>query len=403
MWVDQPGARGLEASPDLLDLLALLDGRRDARDLAHALRARGRWPQASPALALRLVEEALDRLADAGLLAKAEQDVGTPEESADGGGGGEGGYAHPAVHRLMLQDGPRTAAFARALAAVVRPGDAVLDLGTGSGALAVFAARAGAGRVYAVERTQAARLAREVVARNGVDRVVAVHEGDVRDVALPSRVDVLVSEWLGHFALHEGLWPVVVHARDAWLRMGGTLVPARVRLLVAPFEDPLLRARGPAWWDGRPWGLDLGALGAAERARPLALVERIEPGALRATPAVVHTLDCARADASAQTFEAEVSFTVERDALLDGVAGWFEADLAPGVTLDTGPAAPATHWRQLLLQVDPVPVAPGDVVVVRLAAGEPGSWGLPSYALELQVAGKPARAPWARAARFAAG
>jgi tRNA/tmRNA/rRNA uracil-C5-methylase (TrmA/RlmC/RlmD family) len=77
-------------------------------------------------------------------------------------------YAEFEVHRTIICDHVRTEAFRRAIDSVVRPGDVVLDLGAGSGILSVFAARAGAARVYAVERTSAAVLARELAAANGV-------------------------------------------------------------------------------------------------------------------------------------------------------------------------------------------------------------------------------------------
>ena len=79
-------------------------------------------------------------------------------------------YAEIEVHRTMICDRVRTDAFRRAIDAVVRPGDVVLDVGAGTGLLSLFAARAGASRVYAVEQTTVAVLAQELAAANGSRR-----------------------------------------------------------------------------------------------------------------------------------------------------------------------------------------------------------------------------------------
>ena len=58
----------------------------------------------------------------------------------------------------MLHDERRTGDYLAAIAAAVRPDDVVLDIGTGSGVLAVAAARAGARHVYAVEASDIAEV-----------------------------------------------------------------------------------------------------------------------------------------------------------------------------------------------------------------------------------------------------
>ena len=131
-------------------------------------------------------------------------------------------YAEFEVHRTMIRDRVRTEAFRRAINSVVRPGDMVLDVGAGSGILSVFAARAGAESVYAVERTSIAVLAEQLAAANGVAEIVHVIHGDVMDVELPGHVDVIVSEWLGEFGIDEGMLAPVIVARDRWLKPGGS-------------------------------------------------------------------------------------------------------------------------------------------------------------------------------------
>jgi SAM-dependent methyltransferase len=94
-----------------------------------------------------------------------------------------------------LVDTKRTEAFRAAIRATVRPGDVVLDAGSGSGILAFFAAEAGARTVVAVEIDPhlASCLERSVHA-NGLTHVIQVVCGDVCTVGLPKQVDVCICE-----------------------------------------------------------------------------------------------------------------------------------------------------------------------------------------------------------------
>ena len=62
----------------------------------------------------------------------------------------------------------------------VRPGDRVIDVGTGSGILAIGAALLGAGDVLAIDiDPDAVRVARENVAHNGLEDRIRVQQGDL--------------------------------------------------------------------------------------------------------------------------------------------------------------------------------------------------------------------------------
>ena len=103
-------------------------------------------------------------------------------------------YGDLPVHRWMLRDTERNEAYRRALAHVVKPGEVVLDMGAGTGILSIFAAAAGAKKVYAVERTGISHVAREVIAANGYAETIDVIHSDLEDVSLPGKVDVIVSK-----------------------------------------------------------------------------------------------------------------------------------------------------------------------------------------------------------------
>ncbi|MDT8901964.1 50S ribosomal protein L11 methyltransferase [Anaeroselena agilis] len=86
-----------------------------------------------------------------------------------------------------------TAMCLELLEEALRPGDTVFDVGTGSGILAVAAAKLGAGEVQAVDNDPlAVRIAGENVAANGTAATVTVSEGDLL-TGLSGRADFIIA------------------------------------------------------------------------------------------------------------------------------------------------------------------------------------------------------------------
>jgi predicted RNA methylase len=290
-------------------------------------------------------------------------------------------YAEFEVHRTMIRDRVRTEAFRAAIDALVRPGDIVLDVGAGSGILSVFAARAGAARVYAVEQTSVAVLAQELAAANGVEDIVRVIHGDVLDIEPPERVDVVVSEWLGGFGIDEGMLVPVITARDRWLKPGGAMIPRSVTAWAALVHDRYL-ADMVSFLRDMPYGLRLDDL--VEKTVNEILYSgtfrhrtaddmRSEPSRLWTTDADLIPLAQARA-----AHEAEMLLPVRNHGAANALALWFSAEIAPGISLSVGPGEPPTHWGMTTAPLSsPVELRPGMVVRarVRTTPAQPvGTW-----------------------------
>lgn len=78
----------------------------------------------------------------------------------------------------MIADSGRVNAYAEAIAAAVRPGDVVADIGCGAGLFSLLACRAGARRVFAIEADECIQAARELARANGLEDVIEFFQSD---------------------------------------------------------------------------------------------------------------------------------------------------------------------------------------------------------------------------------
>ncbi len=283
-------------------------------------------------------------LADAGLLVDPDEVHDTPVFFEN--------FAAVDVHRRMIADRVRVDAYRDALRAVVRPGMAVLDAGTGSGLLAALAAAAGARVVYAVDRSDLLDLAREVFAASGHADVIRPVRGDFGKVQLPEPVDVIVTETFGALALAEGATDDLRACAARNLAPGGVVIPSRIDLWLAPVGDRALFDETVEVFSA-PDGVDLGPLRrlALKRTRNLDL----PASALLAPPQRWASLSWP----GEGTASGVVRFPDLPEGALVGFAGWFTLGLADGVSLPTGPLDPTTHWGQTYAPIEPMPVRAG--------------------------------------------
>lgn len=272
----------------------------------------------------------------------------------------------------MLRDTVRAEPYRAALKALVPPGSRVVDVGAGTGLLSIFAAEAGAAHVTAIERSmQVAAMARSLVDTTPwADRitVIASDAGSVELAQLGGRADVLVSEWMGFYAIEENLMGVVCDVRDRLCTPEVICLPGRFSVHAAPTEEPE-RVSDAAFWDSKPWGLEYPILIDALELRADFGGTVLEPSMLCGDPVTlweddIHTLDPARA---AGTWHSGATFDVTRAAQCTGIALWFETGFPDGTVLSIAPGQPATHWGSTVLPLRrPIAVTPGMTIEVRV-------------------------------------
>lgn len=148
------------------------------------------------------------------------------------------GASVPAWHFYMVRDEIRNNDYQAAIERAVGPETRVLDIGSGTGLLAMMAARAGAKSVVSCEMNPAiAGAATDIVALNGYAdqvRVINKKSTDLDPKAdLDGRVDLLVSEIIAGNLLSEGVLPVMTDAVARLLAPGGRMIPEAGQVVVS--------------------------------------------------------------------------------------------------------------------------------------------------------------------------
>ena len=264
----------------------------------------------------------------------------------------------------LTNTGTRLTQYERAIAAVVRQGDVVLDLGTGSGLLAVLACRAGARRVYAIEASDAVQMGTLLTSTTEfAERIEFVHATS-QEVALSEPVDVIVGDIHDTFGFQPGGLASIMDVRDRLLKPGGTLIPQATELMIAPLEAAALYAREIDVWNGCVHGVGLSSI------RPFA-VSHVHPGRfdsdqLLSPAAAIGTLDLARA--TSLHFSGSAVTTIHRDGIAHGLCGCFVTTLAGDIRMGNVPGdSSTTNFAQAFFPFDqPVPVAAGDEVSISI-------------------------------------
>src|SRR4051812_40284873 len=273
------------------------------------------------------------------------------------------------VHRGLLQDEIRTNAFRDAIRQCVTSESVVLDLGTGSGILALFAAEAGARRVFAIDSTHSADLASFLTRHLGFgDRIQVFHEHSTK-VELPEPADILVTETLGAFALDEHILSSVIDARARLLKPDAILIPRRVELYLVPVDDASIYNARVKWWSGKPYGFDFSPL--AVFASNIVFVGNVDRASFLAPPAMV--IDTDLATVAKSDVEGRVHFATARSGTLYGFAGWFRATLTDGIELSN--EVPGTDWEHVFLPLEsPIDVVAGTPIDVDLQSADGVMW-----------------------------
>jgi protein arginine N-methyltransferase 1 len=271
-------------------------------------------------------------------------------------------------HHSMLADETRTAAFLRAILATVKSGDVVVDIGSGTGVLSLFAAMAGASRVYAIEREPIIEVARDIASGNGLSETIRFIDGSSLDVEIPELADVLITETIGNSGFDEGISAWVADAKERFLKPNAVIVPQQVDAVASLVSVPRDYASIERW--SQPL-LTLDFAPLRRMALNNILWTDLSPAAIVTPPAVVFGLD---SSSEPEPLSGSVRVVAIKNAVVHGIGLWFRSTLSAGISITNAPPKAVPSWDQGFLPLEePIGVHAGESVCFEVSASASGA------------------------------
>jgi tetratricopeptide (TPR) repeat protein len=261
-------------------------------------------------------------------------------------------------HYWMMNDTARNLPYQEAIARYVTSETLVLEIGTGSGLLAMMAAKAGAKQVITCESEDLiAAQAKQIIKTNGYQVQIQVINKLSHDLVipddLPEPADILITEIFGAWLPSEGAFEAIAHATKHLLKPNAKVIPSGANLYLMAIECSELHQR---YWVDQSLGFDLTGFNEFQYPRP-AFMGQIDQHIYQplSDPYCFAQLDFG--SGQMQLTEQMVEIPLVADGRLHGVCTWFDLLLDDTVMLTTGPLGDierrSRSWGQLTAMISP--------------------------------------------------
>ena len=281
-------------------------------------------------------------------------------------------YAHHAIHEEMLKDEVRTKTYEMAICQNKHlfHDKIVLDVGCGTGILSMFAARAGAKHIYAVDCSSIIVQAQNIIDINGLSDRITLIRGKVEEIDLPvDTVDIIISEWMGYFLLYESMLDTVLFARDKWLvKTNGIIFPDKAVMYITAIEDGNVRRDRFDYWDD-VYGFDMSPIKEIALREPV--VDVVDAKSLVTDGVPILSLDILTCTKEDLDFTSPFKLQALRNDYIHGLVAYFECaftQIHKPIGFSTSPMARYTHWKQTILYLpETLTVCAGEVLTGEIS------------------------------------
>lgn len=273
-----------------------------------------------------------------------------------------GYFSKLGAHQTMLADKARMSGFLNALKNAIIPGKSiVLDIGTGTGILAMMAAKLGAGRVLAIDSSSIINIARIIAKDNNLHKKIKFIRGYSTDLKLNDKADIIISETIGFTGLEENIVDIMLDAYQRFGHKDTILIPSEISVYCAPTSDTTVTALTDFW--RKP--ISSFSYKRISQLSKNNLYGRllIPHKTLLSRPEKIFTYKLGTDSLSKKTITA---FKLTSRGNIIGFALWFSATLSDSQELNS--YNQNNHWQQVFIPLSSfVKVAKNDIIKLKLS------------------------------------
>jgi len=288
------------------------------------------------------------------------------------------GELTPMWHVPMMNDRMRNDAYFAALSAAITPDTNVLEIGTGSGLLAMMAAKLGARRVTTCEAVpKIAETARAIVADNGFATPITVVAKMSTKMKIgedmDDRADLLVSEILSSEFLGEGVLSSIEDAKRRLLKPGARIIPARGSIQFALFggADIMSNVRVD-----EVYGFDLRKFNAIVPSKQFISRNDLNIELLTDDTGAFF-FDFAKTERFSLSERKIIEVPVRKANRCCGIIQWIRLEMDDTVVFENHPSIknPAAGWQHCVFVFpSPIDVLPGQIAMISAAHNRITPW-----------------------------
>lgn len=251
------------------------------------------------------------------------------------------------IQKSLLADKKRMEAYQQAIKLKIKKGDIVVDLGAGLGIFSLMALKQGAAKVYAIEAMPIIEKAKEIARQNGVRERIEFIQNSSKNVILPQKADVLISEILGELGIDED---ILCFTSDSYrfMKEKFKMIPNKLDLFLVPFESQEFFSHYVSFWENKMLGFEFGSLKKGYHLFPIQsdfdYIHRFLGEPINFASIDLHKI-------TQKQVNARINFKVLSEGIVHGFLGYFNAQLARGVSIENSPKAQMSCWRNLCFPV----------------------------------------------------